>query len=88
VSVYVPEHFVDRPKVLQALQAWSGLVGARLVDPENLAGVAEIAARFGVSRRAVGYWVASTGFPAPVATLAAGPVYDLTEVEGWRETRA
>lgn len=85
MSVHVPESYAPSGAMLAA---WAGLTGARLVDPANLAGVAEIATRFGVSRRAVGYWVTADGFPDPVATLAAGPVYDLTEVEDWREARA
>lgn len=85
MSVYVPEPYAPSGA---ALTAWAALTGGRLVDPANLAGVAEIAARFAVSRRAVGYWVTTDGFPAPLATLAAGPVYDLTEVEDWREARS
>lgn len=54
--------------------------------PRVYAGVAEIAARLQAGRSTVAGWVknaAANGMPAPVAVLAAGPVYDLEAVEAW-----
>jgi len=54
--------------------------------PRVLAGVAEISARLQVGRSTVTGWVKgadSNGMPAPLATLAAGPVYDLEAIEAW-----
>jgi hypothetical protein len=50
---------------------------------ESLAGVAELAERYGVSRQAVSNW-AHRGMPSPVLTLASGPVYDVRQVDAWR----
>lgn len=58
----------------------------RPVDPRHLAGVAEIAALFLVSRTVVSNWDARrdrNGFPLPVCRLASGPVYDVNEVLSW-----
>ena len=58
--------------------------------PPNLAGVAEISARFGVPRTTVSMWDArrdTSGFPPPVVRLAAGPVYDLDAVVAWHQTK-
>lgn len=55
-------------------------------EPRVLAGVSEIAARLQVGRSTVAGWVKNAeanGMPAPLATLAAGPVYDLEAVEAW-----
>lgn len=51
----------------------------------TLAGPAELAARFKVSRYTIRLWRDRQDFPAPLAELAAGPVWDLTQVEKWRK---
>jgi hypothetical protein len=58
-------------------------------EPE-LAGIAEIAAEFGVPRTTASMWDTrreSNGFPEPVARLAAGPVYDMRAVREWAAGR-
>lgn len=44
-------------------------------EPERFLGVSEVAALLGVSRQRVGELRKKQGFPAPVAELAAGPVW-------------
>lgn len=51
----------------------------------TLAGIHELANRFECDRSLIYYWIKQPGFPEPLARLAAGPVYDLESVEGWRE---
>lgn len=54
---------------------------------QSLMGVAEVAELLGVSRQRVHQLVAQTGFPEPVAHLAAGLIWERDEVERWaRET--
>lgn len=51
-----------------------------------LAGVTEIATHLGVGRSTVAGWTKRAekiGMPAPLAELAAGPVYSLDAVETW-----
>ena len=58
----------------------------RVVRVSDLAGIAEIAARFGVTRQAVCNWVVRhRHFPQPVVILASGPVYDMKEIVRWHE---
>lgn len=53
-----------------------------------LAGTAEIAEHFNVRSNVVGNWIARyPDFPAPLAELARGKVYDLNEVVEWWEQR-
>jgi hypothetical protein len=52
----------------------------------TLAGPQEIAAEFNVTRRTVYQWTARDDFPAPLARLAAGPVYDLDQIRAWRRS--
>lgn len=53
----------------------------------RLAGVAELAALLGVSKQRVTQLAKTKRFPEPLADLAAGPVWDLADVEAWaRET--
>jgi hypothetical protein len=59
----------------------------QMMAERELGGVAEIAERYKVPRTTVSMWAArraSNGFPAPVETLAMGPVYDMAEIEKWR----
>lgn len=51
-------------------------------SPELL-GVAEIADMLGVTRQAVTNWKSRGGFPAPIAELKSGPVWNLTDVTDW-----
>lgn len=54
----------------------------------DVVGVAEIAARAGVSRNAVQKWRdRHDDFPEPMATLAAGPVWSWEAVERWLRIR-
>ena len=48
-----------------------------------LAGVAEVAKMLGVSRQRVSQLAKTSGFPGPLADLAAGPVWDARDVEEW-----
>ncbi len=55
--------------------------------PPRLMGLTEIAALLGLSRQRTDQIVRQTGFPAPVATLTGGRIWDAEEVERWaRET--
>ena len=51
-------------------------------------GTAEIAAALSVSRQTVSNWFTrhsdKPGFPEPLFTLAAGPVYDIDEIVRWK----
>lgn len=51
----------------------------------RLAGVQEVAELLGVSRQRVHQLVAAPGFPQPIADLAAGRIWDLSDVEAWRD---
>lgn len=54
----------------------------------ELGGPLEIGERFGVSRVTVWNWSQRDDFPAPVARLARGAVYDMREVQAWHDGRA
>lgn len=49
----------------------------------SIGGVAELAQLLGVSRQRVTSLRSRPGFPAPIAELAAGPIFDLRAVERW-----
>ncbi|HTI78526.1 MAG TPA: hypothetical protein VL634_26220, partial [Mycobacterium sp.] len=73
---------LDGPGVTDA----TGQTPVTINEPKVYAGVAEIAARLQAARSTVAGWVknaADNGMPAPLAILAAGPVYDLDAVEAW-----
>lgn len=56
----------------------------------ELGGVAEISEDLGVPRQRISMWSArraTSGFPMPVASLAAGPVYDMAAVRAWYEEK-
>lgn len=53
-----------------------------LVAPE-LMGVAEIAELLGVSRQRVHQLSKASGFPAPIAELSAGAIWEREAVERW-----
>lgn len=53
----------------------------------QLMGTAEVAEFLGLSRGRVTQLAQSEDFPTPVARLAAGPVWELVDIERWaRET--
>jgi uncharacterized protein YjcR len=56
----------------------------------DLVGVKEIAERAGVKPNSVHKWRQRHGdaFPAPVAELSQGPVWDWLEVRGWLKARS
>lgn len=56
---------------------------------QRLAGVHEVCQFAGVTRRGLANWREQErdAFPAPIARLAAGPVWDLRDVEKWLEAR-
>jgi hypothetical protein len=51
----------------------------------TLAGIAEIAEHFSLSRTAALYWISRPGFPDPVADLSCGRIWDLEQIAEWRE---
>src|SRR5205085_278872 len=59
----------------------SGYVDA--VAPDTLAGIAEIADLFGVTKQTALKYTRRPDFPAPLDRLAAGPVWRLADVEEW-----
>lgn len=52
-------------------------------DPEEYAGVSEVAALLGVSRQRVSELRARDGFPEPIAELASGPVWAVTSLRSF-----
>lgn len=57
-------------------------------EEEDLVGINEIAEMANVSRQAVANWRArASDFPAPLATLASGPVFKRTHVRTWLRRR-
>jgi predicted DNA-binding transcriptional regulator AlpA len=53
------------------------------MSPDDLLGVAEIAAAHGVQRNSAWRWTQRPDFPAPAARLASGPVWRRAAVEKW-----
>lgn len=53
---------------------------------DSLGGIAEVAELLGVSRQRVASLRSRPGFPAPLAELAAGPIFDLESVERWAKS--
>ena len=49
----------------------------------RLAGLAEAADVLGVSKRSAGQYAKRSDFPAPLARLASGPVWDAVAIEAW-----
>ncbi len=61
-----------------------------VIDGLELVGVAEIHRLLGVTRSRVSMWNSrreSSGFPKPLAELAAGPVYSMAAVRAWFEEK-
>lgn len=62
----------------------SGPARTRVVRVDDIAGIGEIAARYGVGSAAVTNWTRRyRHFPKPIAILACGPVFDISEVSRW-----
>jgi predicted DNA-binding transcriptional regulator AlpA len=53
------------------------------VSPDEIVGLSEIAAMFGVTKRTAVRYSKRDDFPAPFARLTAGLVWDRAEVEAW-----
>jgi hypothetical protein len=57
-------------------------------EPERYAGVSEVAALLGVSRQRVAELRHKRGFPAPIAEISAGPIWEISSLnlflEGWQ----
>lgn len=61
-----------------------------LAGIENVIGVGEIAAKYAVAKSNVSSWAnrrAVNGFPLPLTTRAAGPLYDARQVEAWHQSK-
>ena len=54
----------------------------------RLAGLAEVAAAAGVTKRTATRYTARSDFPAPIVVLAMGPVWDLDQVNAWLTSSA
>jgi hypothetical protein len=50
----------------------------------QLLGLAEVAELYSISKNSANAWVRRHDFPAPVAKLAMGPVWDREQVLAWR----
>lgn len=60
----------------------------QLVDPADLAGIAELSSELGVPRQTICNWAAGRAradFPSPVKRLRATPVWSLDAVRAWYE---
>jgi predicted DNA-binding transcriptional regulator AlpA len=53
------------------------------VAPEDMVGVSELAELLGVTKRTAIRYSQRPDFPAPLARLAAGPVWKRADVEKW-----
>lgn len=51
----------------------------------RLAGAYEVSAHLGISKQRVHQLAGSAGFPAPVAVLHAGAIWDLNHIDQWRK---
>lgn len=59
-----------------------------IVFAENIVMIGDIADRQGVSKAAVQGWMRREDFPAAVAEINAGAVYDYEQVRAWRKAWA
>jgi len=55
--------------------------------PDNLVGLAEVAAMLNTSRTQASRWTRRPDFPEPLARLRATPVWRADDVEAWAEQR-
>jgi hypothetical protein len=59
-----------------------------MVDVDDIVGVAELAAEFNTSRATISNWPNRyADYPAPLKSLASGPLYSLTAVRAWHDGR-
>lgn len=62
--------------------------GSRWINVDDLVGVAELADEYGCGNSAISNWrTRYDDFPAPVKELAAGLIFDRTEVRAWHDSR-
>jgi predicted DNA-binding transcriptional regulator AlpA len=54
---------------------------------DDILGVSEIAALFGVARNTAWRWSREETFPAPAAELASGPIWKRVDIERWHRER-
>lgn len=58
-----------------------------MVRLDDLVGITEISERTGASPQSVCNWIARrSDFPAPIISLALGPIFLWSQVEPWVET--
>ena len=55
-------------------------------EPERYAGVSEVAAILGVSRQRVAELRHKRGFPAPIAEISAGPIWEVSSLNTFLDT--
>jgi len=53
----------------------------------SLWGTSEVCSELGITKATLGAWRRSKGFPAPLLTLKATPVWDAIEVRAWLADR-
>lgn len=73
-------------RVIHGCKVYEPQLNPALAHPLVLGGISEISDRLEAARSTVVGWTKRAekiGMPAPIAELAAGPVYDLTAVETW-----
>ena len=57
------------------------------LQPENILGLAEIAARFNVPYSTALSWTRSRGFPKPYVELKMGPIWTYASVYEWKTAK-
>jgi hypothetical protein len=55
-------------------------------EPERYAGVSEVGALLGVSRQRVAELRGKPGFPAPIAEISAGPIWEVSSLNRFLES--
>lgn len=68
--------------------SWNGfkptpLLASLGMTPDEVAGFAEVAQIFGVTKRTARKYVGHATFPEPLGRLASGPVWRRADVEAW-----
>lgn len=58
-------------------------LGSWPMNPEKLAGLAEVAELLGVPKRTAARYTERADFPEPLGRLAAGPVWRRADIEAW-----
>lgn len=80
------DRIVADPAHGHLIQVHTPTLHPALAHPLVLGGISEISDRLEAARSTVTGWTKRAekiGMPAPIAELAAGPVYDLAAVETW-----